>query len=113
MLIPSIGALSCGAGAVGLTFLSAVGAGSPEAPFLQYGALGLAGMMVWFNNRNNAEVRKENLAREQKMGEIVEKHEAAVEKLHEQVTTTLVDTVNRNSKAIEGCLGRQREVKKP
>lgn len=66
----------CGAG---VAAVSAIGLaqGGPEMQFVQYGALGLAGAMVWFSRVDARE-------REKRMGMVLDRHEADMKELHEK-----------------------------
>jgi hypothetical protein len=64
-------------------------------------------MMVWFGFRNNENTRKDTLARERILSNIIDENRKNLEALHKETRDILKDIVDRNSKAMEGCLSRQ------
>lgn len=106
-LTTTIGAVASAAGAVLLSGVAAV-EGGPEAPFLQYGALGLAGLMVWFGFRNNENTRRDTIARERILSDIIDANRKSLEKLHEETRKILTDAIDRNTRVMEGCVEHQR-----
>lgn len=67
---------------------------------IQYGALGLCAFMVWKNDRARELDRKDRLA----LGAVIDERHAEVVRLNGE----LIKAIDRNTRAMEGCLEKQK-----
>jgi len=67
--------------------------GIPDAMF-QFGALGIVGLVVFWDRKERVEAGKMLNERSDQLGRLTEK---------------ALEAIERNTKAIEGCLNRQKE----
>lgn len=65
----------------------------------QFGALGIVAFMVWRDRRDREQERRDRLT----LGKIIDdRHEEVV-----KMNTELVKALDRNSRAMEACVGKQ------
>ena len=104
MSMTAIGLGASVAGTVGVALLAA----ADGAPFLEYGALGLAALMVVIGYKNNEATRKDQVSRERVLSDIIDANRKNLETLHHETRDILTEVVERNTKAMEGCVEHQR-----